>query len=132
MLGSQDIIGNPSSFIANVSKGTESFYSEPLEGLVDRNYGRAAVGVVNSLKGIVSNTGIAVTNSYTGISGSVYLGLKNVCGSNLTHADLDRPLTIGGGIQKGVIGFVKESYKGFIGMYYVPAIKIQTQGKGVP
>lgn len=126
VLGSQDIIGNPSSFIANVSKGTESFYNEPLEGLVDRNYSRAAVGVVNSLKGIVTNTGVAVTNSYTGISGSVYLGLRNACGANLTHTELDRPLTLAGGVMKGISGFFTETKTGITGIWEVPRTKMQT------
>ena len=84
---------------------------------MDRNYSRAAVGVVNSLKGIVTNTGIAVTNSYTGISGSVYLGLRNACGANLTHTELDRPLTFGGGVMKGATGFWKETKNGITGIW---------------
>lgn len=54
------------------------------------------------------------------------MGLKNVCGANMTHAHLDRPLTIGGGIQKGIKGFGKETWKGFAGVYTVPAKKVQT------
>jgi len=38
VLGSQDIIGNPSGFMANVNKGTETFYNEPLEGLVEGKF----------------------------------------------------------------------------------------------
>jgi hypothetical protein len=90
-----------------------------LEGLVDRNYSRAAFGVVNSLKGIV-------TNSYTGISGSVYLGLRNACGANLTHTELDRPLTFGGGVLKGISGFWTETKTGITGIWEVPRTKLRT------
>jgi hypothetical protein len=76
--------------------------------------------VLNSLKGILLNTGIAVTNSYTGFSGSVYLGLKNACGAGLTHTDLDRPLTCGGGIKKGIYGLGWEVVNGVTGIYTVP------------
>lgn len=66
--------------------------------MLDRNAYKAAYGVYNSVKGIVTNTGVAVANSTTGVCGSVYLGLRNSCGAGLTHVDLDRPLTIAGGI----------------------------------
>ena len=98
IFGSQDIIGNPLSFIANVGKGTDTFYNEPLEGLVDRNYSRATVGFFNSIMGILSNTTLALANSGTGMFGSIYLCVRNLFGAKLTHAQLDRPLTVSGGV----------------------------------
>lgn len=126
VFGSQDIIGNPSSFITNVSKGTDNFYNGPLGALLDNKPKEAAWGVVSSLAGILSNTGIAITNSYTGVSGSAYLGLRNICGAGLTHEDLDRPLTVGGGLKKGGIGFLQETKNGFEGIYFVPKNTVKT------
>jgi hypothetical protein len=59
------------------------------------------------------------------VCGSVYLGLRNSCGAGLTHVDLDRPLTIAGGVQKGSIGFFKEAYIGIAGLYTVPAQRLE-------
>ena len=84
---------------------------------------------MSSLAGILSNTGIAITNSYTGVSGSAYLGLRNICGAGLTHEDLDRPLTVGGGLKKGGIGFLQETKNGFEGIYFVPKNTVKTSGK---
>lgn len=92
----------------------------------------AATGIGKGIMGLCSNTTFAVSSSYAGIAGSLYLGLKNLSGANLTHAQLDQPLTFFGGIQKGTMGFFKEVAQGVTGVYKIPKSKIQTQGKGVP
>ena len=88
--------------MANVNKGTETFYNEPLEGLVEGEITAAARGVFNSVKSMMTNTAIAMSSSASGISGSAYIGIRNACGANITHIDLDRPLTILSGIKQGV------------------------------
>lgn len=84
--------------MTNVNKGTETLLNEPLEGLVQGQLIDAAKGVFNSVKGMVTNTAIAMSSSMQGISGSTYLGISNACGSKLTHLDLDRPITVVGGV----------------------------------
>jgi hypothetical protein len=63
VLGSQDIIGNPSSIMANVSKGTENFYDELIDNLADENYSAAVKGLFNNLQSTLKNTGIAISSS---------------------------------------------------------------------
>jgi len=50
---------------------------------------KAGLGVYIALKGLLTNTALAVSASYSGISGSLYLGLKNISGAQLTHENLD-------------------------------------------
>jgi hypothetical protein len=127
VFGSQDIIGNPSSFITNIGRGAveiQTLEINTVEG--------AAFGFLNGIKGLVQNTALAVSNSYSGISGSVYLGLKNLSGMKKTHQDLDRPLTFGGGLKKGFIGLGVEVLDGLTSIVKVPQKRMQTQGIGIP
>jgi hypothetical protein len=59
---------------------------------------QAGLGVYIAAKGLLKNTTIAVSTSYSGISGSLFLGLKNICGAGMTHENLDQPLSITGGL----------------------------------
>ena len=113
-----------------MSKGTYTFYDEPLNGFLERGPCAAVAGVAHSVMGIATHSTIAVTNSCSGITGSVYLGLKNMCGAGLTHQDLEKPLTFLGGVQKGAIGCSHELVEGFAGVVTVPYKKMQNQGKG--
>jgi len=70
--------------------------------------------------GLLKNTTIALSSSYSGISGSLYLGLRNLSGAGLTHSNLDQPLTLGGGLMKGGAGFFYELKNGLLGIYKVP------------
>lgn len=70
--------------------------------------------------GLLKNTTLAISSSYGGISGSLYLGLRNLSGAGLTHSNLDQPLTFGGGILKGGAGFYHELKGGILGIYKVP------------
>ena len=105
MFGSQDILGNPSSFIANLGRGAVELKNAPFEMLLEKDAKKAATGVLMSVKGLLVNTSLAVTTSYSGLSGSIYLGLKNICGAGITHENLDKPLSVGGGFKKGGLGF---------------------------
>jgi hypothetical protein len=49
VLGSQDILGNPSSFMANINKGKENFYDELIDNLADDKYSSAVKGLFNNL-----------------------------------------------------------------------------------
>lgn len=89
LFGSQDILGNPSSFIANLGRGAGELKNAPFDMLLEEDPKRAGMGVVIAVKGLLSNTALAVSTSYSGISGSLYLGLKNICGAGLTHENLD-------------------------------------------
>ena len=113
-----------------MSKGTDTFYDEPLNGFLESGPCAAVAGVAHSVMGIATHSTIAVTNSCSGITGSVYLGLKNMCGAGLTHQDLEKPLTFLGGVQKSVIGCSQELVEGFGGVVTVPYKKMQNQGKG--
>jgi hypothetical protein len=84
-------------------------------------------------KGITAfskNTMLALSSSYSGISGSLYLGLKNAMNAQMTHQDMDQPLTIKGGLKKGSQGFFDEIYKSVTGIYQIPRNRIRKQGLG--
>ena len=72
----------------------------------------------------MKNTTLALSNSYSGISGSVYLGLKRLSGKNLTHSDLDRPLTFVGGLKKGCIGLGVELIEGIAAPVKTPLKRV--------
>lgn len=92
---------------------------------------KAGLGVLKSVKGLLANTTLALSTSYSGISGSLYLGLRNMSGAGMTHENLDQPLSIQGGLKKGLLGFADEIKVGVTGPYVVPRDKIKRQGKGV-
>jgi hypothetical protein len=106
LFGSQDILGNPSSFIANLGRGAVELKNAPFEMLLEKDAKKAATGVLISVKGLLANTSLALTTSYSGLSGSIYLGIKNICGSGITHENLDKPLSVGGGFKKGGLGLL--------------------------
>jgi hypothetical protein len=118
--------------MASITSGTEEFYNEPLEGLVESDPSRAIMGVYNSVKNICNSTIIAMSSSLQGISGSAYLGLRNACAGNKTHMDLDRPLTIKAGLKDGLRGFGIELKDGITGIWEVPKNRVTTQGMGAP
>jgi len=64
------------------------------------------------------------------MSGSLYLGLRNLANAKLSHAEMDRPLSIGGAFLKGGKGFGLELWYGISGLYTVPAKRIRMQGVG--
>jgi hypothetical protein len=86
----------------------------------------AAKGISKGVVGLLKNTTVALSSSYSGISGSLYLGLRNLSGANLTHSNLDQPLTFGGGLLKGGAGFFHEMKGGLLGIYKVPQLKVRT------
>ena len=112
--------------MSSFNNSSKNFFDKPLVGLLENDAKKTATSVIQSFTEIARNTGVAVSTSYTGISGSLYLGIKNICGSNLTHQDLDRPHTVKGGLMKGIIGLTKEIGKGVIGIYLVPHNKVKT------
>lgn len=50
----------------------------------------------------------------------------------MTHENMDQPLSIAGGFQKGILGFADEVKTGIIGPFVVPRDRIRRQGKGLP
>lgn len=56
-------------------------YNEPLQGLLkERDAFSAVKGVGKGVKGLISNSSFAVSNSVSRMSGTLYLGLKSLCG----------------------------------------------------
>jgi hypothetical protein len=77
-----------------------------------------------------TNSVYAVTNTYSALSGNLYLLLRNVSGSNLDHSNLEKPLRISKGFKYGAYGFAKEIKDGIIAPYSVPKQIMTKQGKG--
>ena len=82
------------------------------------------------MKAFTSNTTFAFSSSYSGVSGSLYLGIKNAMNAQMTHQDMDQPLSIKGGLKKGTIGFFDEIWQSISGVYTIPRKRIRTQGFG--
>ena len=58
------------------------------------------------------------------MSGSLYLGIRNICGAGLSHENLDQPISIGEGFKKGIFGFSHEIKDGITGIWYVPRDRV--------
>ena len=82
-------------------------------------------GLGRGVKSLLANTTLAISSSYASMSGSVYLGLKNAANAGITHQDLDKPLSFGGGLKKGTKGFGYELYDGVVGIYKVPRARVR-------
>lgn len=105
--------------------------SAPFDAFLTSDPKKAGVrGCGRAVKGLVSNTTLAFSTSYSGISGSIYLGLRNLCNARLTHANMDRPLSFKGGLLKGAKGFGLELWYGVSGIVMVPRKRIKMQGVG--
>ena len=105
--------------------------SAPFDSLITSDPSKRGVrGCWGGLKGLVGNTTLAFSSSYSSISGSMHLGLRNICNARLTHQDLDRPLSIKGAFLKGGKGFGLELWYGLSGVYTVPAKRVERQGVG--
>jgi len=88
-------LGNPGSFIKNLAKAGVEAKSAPFDAFLTSDPKKAGVkGCYGGIKGLVTNTTLAFSTSYSGVSGSLYLGLRNLCNARLTHAEMDRPLSI--------------------------------------
>ena len=125
----QDILGNPGSFIKNLAKAGVEAKSAPFDSMLSSDPSKRGVrGCYTGLKGLGANTTLAFSSSYSGISGSLYLGLRNLCNARLTHQDLDRPLSLKGGLMKGGKGFGYELWHGISGLYTVPRKRVRDQG----
>jgi len=82
-------LGNPSSFVANLGRNAAELKNAPFEMLLEDDPTKAGLGVLKSVKGLLANTTLALSTSYSGISGSLYLGLRNMSGAGMTHENLD-------------------------------------------
>ena len=131
LLGSQDILGNPSSFIKNLGRGTVELQNAPFDNIMSSDPNESVLrGLGRGVTSLVANTTLALSSSYASMSGSVYLGLRNAANAGITHQDLDKPLSFGGGLKKGAKGFGKELYDGVVGVYKVPRARVRAQGVG--
>lgn len=73
-------MGNPGSFIKNLAKAGVEAKSAPFEALITNDASKKGIrGCYSGLKGLAGNTTLAFSSSYSGVSGSLYLGLKNIC-----------------------------------------------------
>jgi len=117
--------------VANLGRGAGELKTAPFEILLEDDPKKAGLGVVKAVSGLLKNTVLAVSTSNSGISGSLYLGLKNIGGAKLTHENLDAPLSVKGGFKKGIIGFAKEIETGIEAPYIIPRDRIRRQGFGV-
>jgi hypothetical protein len=79
---------------------------------------------------LTKNTLSVVNSAYSSISGSLYLAIRNMSGSEMQHSDLDRPLTILGGLRSGGSAFWTEFADGFTAIYSVPKSVVAKQGMG--
>ena len=114
-----------------MAKAGNEAKSAPFDSLISNDPRKKGVrGCATGLKSLAGNTTLAFSSSYSGISGSLYLGLRNVSNAKLTHQDLDRPLSVGGALVKGGKGFIEELWFGVSGLYTVPMKRIHTQGMG--
>ena len=82
----QDILGNPGSLIKNLAKAGGEVKSAPFDSLITTDESKKHLkGCYSGIKGLAGNTTVAFSSSYSGISGSLYLGIRNMCNAKLTH-----------------------------------------------
>lgn len=80
ILGATDILGNPVGLISNLGRGVEELYSEPYQGVLTGNVGKAALGIGRGVTGFVRKSTYGVTKSVSQLTGTWYMGIKGFSG----------------------------------------------------
>ena len=125
ILGSTDIIGNPSFLITNLGRGVKELYREPANAKMEGGNRKAVKGVGSGVKGLVKHSTLGVSNSISKISGTAYLGLKGLSGRYESESNLENPHNIPSGVAKGAKGFVTEIGKGVTGVVTIPRARVK-------
>ena len=113
LLGSSDLIGNPTDFVNTLGTGVKQFYYEPKEGFMK--------GPIQGGIGLIKGTGALVGHTAAGLAGSVSK-ITNTLNRGFLHLSFDQEYRHKKEIRdikekpKGVIDGVGKGIKGF-GIY---------------
>jgi hypothetical protein len=101
-------------------------FSEPLEGGLDQNGAkRVLFGVGNGIKTICSSTAVGVSNSVARLSGTWFMGVRNLSGRQISESNLENPRTIQEGLFRGGMQLGLEIGKGATGLITVPMKRVR-------
>ena len=133
LLGSVNIIGNPTSLIKCLGTGIKDFFFKPIEGFV--------VGPIEGSKGVIEGTGSLIKNTTKGIFGSAskitsafskgLVALANDARYIEIHEERlirDKPKTLVDGLGYGLRSAANSVLSGVGGLVEQPVLGYRAQG----
>ena len=132
LVGSIDILGNPTNLFGNVSNGVVQFFEKPVEGFKK--------GPISGVKGIASGTGALLKNTAAGglnaiskFTGSLASGLTTLSNDksyqrqrNLKKAK--KPRGAIEGLESGAVSIGKGVWSGITGIITQPVKEVKKSG----
>jgi len=125
LLGSSDLIGNPTDFVSTMGTGMKSFYYEPKQGFMK--------GPIEGGIGLIKGTGALLGHTAGGLAGSVSK-ITNSLNRGFLHLTFDqeyrhkkeirdvteKPKGVVDGVGKGIKGFGISLFDGVTGIVTQP------------
>ena len=113
LVGSFNVIGNPTELVGNVADGVKAFFMEPVQGLM-KGPGAFVGGLGKGTTQLLSKTTFGLLNSVSKITGAVGDGVAAMAMSDSYQADRAAGKSnLVHGVWSGVTGVFTETSQGF-------------------
>lgn len=134
LIGSSNLIGNPSRFINNIGTGVSDFFYKPYQGLKEGSIVKVKDGFADGTKSFVQNSLMAPVGAVAKIGQSLSKGAlalsfddKFIEAKNFNE-QRNKPTTIGDGMKKGLSSAGNSIYSGVTGVFTKPMEGARTNG----
>mmetsp|Transcript_21721 Transcript_21721/g.33488 ORF Transcript_21721/g.33488 Transcript_21721/m.33488 type:complete len:166 (+) Transcript_21721:11906-12403(+) len=126
MLGSSNLIGNPSKFVSGVGTGVTDFFVKPYQGMKDGSIVKAAGGFADGSKSLLKNAIMAPVGAVSKLTNSVSRGTlalsfddKFVEQKN-EQDKMNQPKNFGEGVAQGFSSAGESIWSGVTGVFSKP------------
>ena len=122
MLGSSNLLGNPSKFVNGIGTGVTDFFVKPFQGAKDGSIVKAAGGFAEGSKSLLKNAFMAPVSSVSKIGGGISKGLaalsfdEEYIDEKNKNNKVNKPSNIGDGIVKGFSSAGSSLWSGISGV----------------
>lgn len=136
LLGSSNLIGNPSRYVVNMGTGVTDFFVKPYQGMKDGSMVTAADGLAKGSKSLLKNTLLAPVGAMSKFGTSLSKGTlalsfdDQFIEDKLNHEKVHRPKNFGDGLAKGFSSAGSSIWSGVTGVFTKPVEGAKSDGVG--
>mmetsp|Transcript_10931 Transcript_10931/g.16593 ORF Transcript_10931/g.16593 Transcript_10931/m.16593 type:complete len:316 (+) Transcript_10931:9275-10222(+) len=134
LLGSSNLIGNPSRFVSHIGTGVTDFFVKPYQGIKDLSIVKVGTGFYDGSKSLLKNSIMAPVGAVAKIGQSISKGTlalsfddQFIASKNIRELR-NQPKSVGDGIRKGLDSAKISFFSGVAGVFSKPVEGARQQG----